>query len=43
MTTKSKSAGSSWPPRLWPVYYALKQLTATEEAAISALVRRAIS
>src|SRR3712207_5280287 len=28
---------------LWPVAYALKELTATEEARISALVRRAVS
>jgi uncharacterized protein YdhG (YjbR/CyaY superfamily) len=28
---------------LWPVYFALKELTATEEARISALVKKAVS
>jgi hypothetical protein len=28
---------------LWPIYFALKELTATEEAKISALVKRAVS
>ena len=28
---------------LWPVYFALKELTATEEARISALVKKALS
>jgi hypothetical protein len=28
---------------LWPVYFALKELTATEESKISALVKKAVS
>ena len=28
---------------LWPVYYALKELTATEEARIIALVKKAVA
>jgi hypothetical protein len=28
---------------MWPVYYALKQLTATEESKIKALVTKALS
>ncbi len=28
---------------LWPIYFAVKELTATEEAMISALVKKALS
>ena len=28
---------------MWPIFFALKELTATEEAKIGALVKRAVS
>ena len=28
---------------MWPIYYALKQLTASEESKIAALVKKAVS
>jgi hypothetical protein len=29
--------------RMWPIYFALRELTAAEEAKIAALVKRAVS